>query len=282
MAVPKNILIVKANGEREAFDGLKLFSSLKKAGAADDVGNSILSHIEKEVRSGMSTHDIYKHAFSLLHKMQKPLAMKYSLRRSLMDLGPSGFPFEKFIAEVYKKKGYTALTDQIVKGYCTEHEVDVVAYNDARLIMIEAKFHNQLGIKSDLKVVLYVKARYDDLKQSTFVYGNKERKLDETLLITNTKFTYTAIKYAECQKMKIIGWNYPVKGNLVDMIEESGLHPLTSLTTLSVQNKRELMQKGIVSCSKIRDNYNALRELGLSEIEIKSVIDESNLICPVV
>lgn len=41
--------------------------------------------------------------------------------------------------------------------------------------MAEAKFHNELGIKSDLKVVLYVKARFDDLKENVYMYG-KERK----------------------------------------------------------------------------------------------------------
>ena len=99
--------------------------------------------------------------------------------------------------------------------------MDGVAWNEEKLIMVEAKFHNELGIKSDLKVALYVKARMDDLKGSVFNYGGKDRKLSEGWLVTNTKFSSTAIHYGVCQNLVMIGWNYPEKGNLQDMIEET-------------------------------------------------------------
>jgi len=100
------------------------------------------------------------------------------------------------------------------------HEVDVVAYNAKKLIMIEAKFHNELGTKSDLKVVLYIKARFDDLAENVFNYGGQNRKITDSWLVTNTKFSSTAIHYGVCKNLTMIGWNYPEKGNLQDMIEE--------------------------------------------------------------
>jgi hypothetical protein len=277
----KNADVIKANGEREAFDPFKTFTSLKNSGADDDVANKVVAHIQAEVKDGMTTHDIYKRAFALLHKNQRPLAVRYSLKRSLMDLGPSGFPFEKFVAEIFRKKGYHAVTDQIVQGHCTEHEVDVVAYDDKELVMCEAKFHNESGGRSDLKIALYVKARFDDLKEATFEYGDKERKLTRGILITNTKFTTTAIRYAECKGLEMIGWNYPKKGSLLRMIEDSGLHPVTCLTTLTGAQKKELMQDGMVLCSKVRENHTVLKKLGLNDEEIKGVVDETNLLCPV-
>ena len=78
-----------------------------------------------------------------------------------------------------------------------------------------------MGTKSDLKVALYVKARIDDLKQNVFNYGGKDRQLDEGWLVTNTKFSSTALHYGLCNNMTMIGWNYPEKGNLQDMIVES-------------------------------------------------------------
>ena len=134
--------------------------------------------MERELVDGITTKEIYHKAFELLHKEEKPIALKYSLKRAIMELGPSGFPFEKFVAEIFKFKGYTAETGKLVKGFCVEHEVDVVAWNKDKLIMCEAKFHNDPGMKSDLKVALYVKARFDDLRKMTYKYG-KERKLDE-------------------------------------------------------------------------------------------------------
>ena len=277
----KKIFITKTNGKQEEFDINKVAYSLKKVGASDKSIQNVLEHLEKQVHNGMSTHDIYKLAFSLLHDQERAPALRYSMRRSIMDLGPSGFPFEKFLGEVFKKKGFSILTDQVVRGRCVEHEVDVVAYNDEKLIMAEVKFHNELGVKSDLKVALYVKARMDDLKHAVFNYGGKERKLDEGWLITNTKFSAPAIQYAECEGLKMIGWNYPVGAGLETMIEKSDLHPLTVLTTLSQSHKKQLMDSGTVLCGSVRHDKSLLKPLGLSDAEIQSVVDETKLLCPV-
>ena len=79
-----------------------------------------------------------------------------------MSLARDGFPFEKFVARLFNVWGYDTITDQTVMGSCVDHEVDVVAWKGNDLAMVEAKFHNEFGLKSDSKVVLYVKARYDD------------------------------------------------------------------------------------------------------------------------
>lgn len=268
------IYVLKADGTKELFDVKKLERSLKKAGASSKTVNDILEHTEAHLKSEISTHDLYKHAFELLHKEDKPIALKYSLKRAIMELGPSGFPFEDFVAEIFRQKGFTAETGKIVRGFCVEHEVDVVAWNDQKLIMVEAKFHNELGIKSDLKIALYVKARFDDLRKMTFRYG-KERQLDEGWLVTNTKFTSTAIEYGSCQGgLRMIGWNYPPVGNLHDMILESKLHPLTCLLSLNGREKKYLLDKGIVLCKTILLNQDLLIELGFNSAKVQKVIDE--------
>lgn len=269
-----DIYVIKADGAREKFDVDKLKFSLKKAGVGEKVVADIVEHIKTELKDGMSTKDIYKHAFEVLHKEDRPHAVKYSLKKAILDLGPSGFPFEKFIAEIFKQKNFETLTGQMVKGFCVEHEIDVVAWNGEKLIMCEAKFHNEAGMKSDLKVALYVKARFDDLKKMTFKYG-KERSLDEGWLITNTKFSKTAIEYGSCQGgLVMIGWNYPPKGNLHDMILETKLHPITCLTSLNSREKKELLNNGVVLCKSIVSNPSTLAFIGLPASKIKKVIAE--------
>jgi hypothetical protein len=214
------MIITKASGHKEAFDPEKLKNSLVNSGADEAAATKVVEHIIHEVHDGMTTSDIYKHAFNVLEGMNKPAAHSYSLRRAVMHIGPTGFPFEKMISEIYKEKGYEVLTDQMVMGKCVGHEVDVVAWNNDELIMCEAKFHNELGTKSDVKVALYVKARFDDLIYNEFNYGGRMRKLDKGILITNTKFSSTAVQYGKCVGLHMIGWNYPEKGNLNQMILE--------------------------------------------------------------
>lgn len=268
------IIITKANGEKEIFDKDKLFHSLSNAGGAESVVRNIVDHISKEIREGMSTSEIYSHAFKLLREHSVPIAVKYSLRRAIGELGPDGFPFEKFVARVFNNWGYEALTDQAVMGSCVEHEIDVVAWKGNDLAMVEAKFHNEFGLKSDLKVVLYVKARYDDIEGKIFNYGGKEMRLTEKFIFTNTKFTDKAITYAKCSGLKLIGWNYPSRGNLHDIITDNRLQPITSLSTLSNQEKKELIQRGFILCSDIVDTSSVLNEIKPKE-EIGKIIYEA-------
>ncbi len=275
----RQVFIIKADGDREPFSDVKLRESLVRAGAPRDVVEKIVKHIAGEVEDGMTTSHIYQHAFGLLHKFERPIAARYSLRRAMVGFGPSGFPFEKFLTELFKKKGFEALTGQIVRGTCVEHEMDVVAWNDTKLIMVEAKFHNELGAKSDLKVALYVKARFDDLLNESFFYG-KRRPLDEGWLITNTKFSTNAIRYGICSNLKMIGWNYPEKGNLQDLIEDAGLHPLTCLTSLSNNEKQFLLNKGLVLCTAVKEP-GVLESVGLRRDKINNVLEEAKLLCDI-
>ena len=243
----KTILIKKADGSTELFEKLKLETSLKRAGASKPITQEIVKKITVELVNGMTTKEIYQQAFTLLKDKEKhPVAAKYSLKKAVFDLGPSGFPFEDFIAEIYKAMGYETSTDIILKGKCAEHEVDLLAVKKGKKYGAEIKFHNSQAIKTDLKVALYVYARFDDVI--------KNNGVDEGALITNTKFTKNAITYGECVGLKMISWNYPNKDNLYSLIEETGLHPITCLTTISEREKKRLIENKIVLCRTIKEN----------------------------
>lgn len=257
----------------------KLILSLRKAGASDSEANRIADHIQKELVNGIPTSEIYKHAFEILRQDAKPVAARYSMKRAIADLGPSGFPFEKLIAEIFKAKGYEAVTGQIIEGNCVEHEVDVVAWKGDKLSIIEAKFHNEPGLKSDLKVALYIRARFDDLKNSVHEYGGKKRKVTSFQLFTNTKFTDHAIRYAECQGLSLVGWNYPAEGNLEDLINEAKLHPLTSLLTLTQTEKKSLLDAGMILCKHLLEHKDKLADYGIEKGKIDTVIEEVINVC---
>jgi hypothetical protein len=272
---PSEVFIVKANGEKELFRPEKLEQSLTRSGANREAVETVVDGVMRRLRDGMPTGEIYRMAFTLLNKEKKvKTAFRYSLRRAVSELGPTGFTFEKFVAEIFKTQGYEAVTNQIVRGYCVDHEVDVVAWNEKELIMVEAKFHNDLGMKSDLKVALYIKARFEDLGKMTFdSYGGKGRKLTDGWLVTNTKFTQAAIEYGMCQNLKMVGWNFPPIANLHNMIEMANAVPITILTTISNMEKQNLIARGIVLCRQI-NNPEQLLHAGVNKSRIDKIMDE--------
>lgn len=273
--------VIKANGEKELFDYKKLENSLRKVNASDEIVSQIISEISVEAKTKevVTTQDIYRMAFSFLRKKQKPIAARYSLKKAVAMLGPTGFPFEQFVAELFKAEGYETVTDQIVEGKCVEHEVDVVAWKKEELIMTEAKFHTDFNLKSDLKIVLYVKARYDDIFGKEYLYGGQKRKLTEGWIVTNTKFSTTAIRYGQCQPaLKFIGWNYPYNNNLHDMIERHELIPLTALTSINTSEKKLFLSRGIILSKNLLD-VDILKGFNFDEKKIESIQEEVKGLC---
>jgi len=271
------ITITKEDGTKESFDPNKLHFTLGKAGAPKEVQDKIISRIESELTEGMSTRKIYRHAFTLLRKEVRPAAARYSMRRAVLAFGPTGFPFETFVGEIFKAKGYRVQTDQILKGACVEHEVDMIAQKEHECIAAELKFHNSLAIKTDIQVALYVEARFEDLKAGSV----KEQQFCVTtgMLVTNTKFTSQAIAYGECKKLLLIGWNYPREGNLHDLIAETRRHPITSLTTLSNSEKARLLTERVVLCQTLLERHDLLSSLNLSSGRADAVLQEAVTLC---
>lgn len=273
------IYIIKSTGDKEIFDYKKLENSLRKIGTDSELIKEIISEVSADLHDGMTTKEIYTKAYSILRKKRRPVALRYSLKKAVAQLGPTGFPFEKFIAEIFKANGYSAETNRLVKGKCVEHEIDIIAWKENELIMTEAKFHTDFNLKSDLKIALYVKARYDDIFGQKYTFGGKERQLTEGWIVTNTKFSQMAIQYGQCQpQLKFVGWNYPYNNNLHNMIEKHELIPLTALTTINQAEKNMLLAKGIVLSKSLLDE-SLLRDLNFDDNKIKSVQLEINDLC---
>ncbi len=270
-----HILITKADGELQPFDPGKIERSLERAGASSTVRARILARIMHELRYGMSTEDIYRKAFEMLKKEEQlPVAARYSMKRAVFALGPSGFPFEQFLSEVLRAHGWSTKTDVMLLGRCAPHEVDVLAEKNGKRVGIEVKFHNEPGGKTDIKDALYVYSRYEDLKKAPIASS----RVDEGWLVTNTVFTKNAIRYARCSGLPLIGWDYPQSRGLMTMIEEARVHPLTCLTTLSESEKKRLLENKIVLCKSVQSAH-ILHEYGVAPGKVPVVQDEAKRLC---
>lgn len=278
MPQSEQVTIVKADGSTEPFRIKKLEGSLRRSGASKNDISEVVTHISDELEEGMTTNEIYRHAFDVLKEIERPAAARYSLRRALFDLGPSGFPFEDFVAEAFREQGYRTRTGVMLSGKCGRHEMDVLAERAGERVGCELKFHNKVGIKTDMQVALYVHARFEDIDARARA-SKGGVPFSGKWLVTNTKFTRSAIHYAACAGMHAVGWNYPRKDNLQDLIERTGLHPMTCLTSLSNTDKRRLLDDKVVLCRTLRDDPEVLRRIGVKDKKIREVIEESRVLC---
>ncbi len=275
-----SILITKADGNTEYFKVEKLRRSLRRAGAAPDEINEIVADVSKTLHEGIQTQEIYRHAFSLLRSSKPPAAARYSLRRALFGLGPTGFPFEKFLARLFEEEGYTTSTGNVIKGKCAEHEIDVSAFKEDHSFIAEAKFHARPGIKSDLQVAMYSYARLLDLREVK-ICNQDVCGIKEFWLITNTKFTSTAEEYGKCVGLKLLSWSYPRTGNLHDLIQKHGIYPVTVLQSISSSQAETLINRGVILCKDIAQNKHLLRYLHLSRRKHEALLNEVKEICKV-
>lgn len=272
------MLVTKADGEVEHFKPVKLRASLRKAGANTNEIDSIVRTIELTAKDGIKTQEIYRLAFEALRESTDPVAAKYSLRRALFGLGPTGFPFEDFLARLFEEEGYKTKTRLTLRGKCAVHEIDVAGYKPDHSFVAEAKFHMRPGVKSDLQVALYSYARFLDLKSEAICKGDV-CGIVSLYIITNTKFTKAAIDYAKCSGLELMSWGYPKQHSLQDKVEEHALYPVTALSRLTNREKERLLTNGTILCKDILKNPDVLGANGVKNKTAYAVIDEARQLC---
>lgn len=257
----EELLVKKYDGSLVPFDRSRLLKSLIRSGGTHKTAEHITKAIELESYNGMTTKSIYRKASKLLSKHERGTGVKYRLKQAMMDFGPSGYPFEKFIAELFKQRGFEVEVGVMMQGWSVTHEVDVVAQNPDKYYVIECKFHNNQATKSDVKTAMYINSRVQDLLKVLKHSDAKGKKSYVGWIVTNTRFTKDAIKFGSDYGLNMLSWDYPEDGGLRDWIELEGLHPITSLSALNKKEKRELLNAGIVRCKQLYDDPNIMNDL---------------------
>ena len=271
--------ITKASGEKAEFDPQKLLRSLRRAGAGRDRADSIVRTVTRELREGMTTREIYQLAHRMLRKEGHSAAARYSLKQALLALGPSGFPFELFIARLLEADGYRVQTGLIRDGRCVAHEIDVLATDDSRVLLGECKYHHRQSLISDVKIPLYIHSRFRDLEAGFFSTPEWKDRNIEGWIFTNTRFTDDALQYGRCAGMHLISWDTPFDYSLRDWVDRTGLHPLTCLTTLTRREKEQLLENKIVLTKDLLADSRALEDLRLTPMRMKFALKEAEQLC---
>ncbi len=275
----KHPLIKKASGEMQPFSREKLEISLHRAGADAETVYEIAEEIEEWLSEGMTTGKIYSRAFGLLRAKKRSLAARYSLKKAIMELGPSGYPFEQFLGQVFKHEGFRVEVGQVVQGKCVMHEVDVIATNEHHQHLVECKYYNSRGKYADVKVPLYIRSRVNDIVAQRQTMPEFNGLKYHGWVATNTRFTSDALAFGECSGMHLLSWDYPLNNGLKDKIERLRLFPITALTRLTINEKRLLLDQDILLCSQLLENPESLDLLKLTGQIRRKVSEEAEELC---
>ncbi len=276
----ESVNLIKMSGEQEPFSEQKYRESLRRAGASEALIDQVLAEVHPQLREGMTTKELYKLTHQLLDKKAKHgTSGRYHIKQALIKLGPSGYPFEHYIGRLFKRQGYTVDVGIEVRGICVSHEVDVVGVKGDERLLVECKFHGRQGARSGVQVPLYVSARFEDVMEFCTKEPECQAAYTGCWIVSNTRFTTTAVQYAECRKLTVLSWDYPKGKGLASLIDEFDLHPITCLSKLPKKMISTLLKNGIVLCSDVVEKKEELVQLGVAENIIDDVVEEARAVC---
>jgi hypothetical protein len=241
------IFVVNSQGVMEAFSPKKVWRSARRAGANPQQAQKAVEEASRLVMEGMSTQDIYNIILGVLGKESPLVGMRLNLKRAIQSLGPTGFPFEQYVASLWRFYDYKIKAGVIWKGKCVLHEVDIEAEKNKEVQLIECKYRVQSGGRVDLHDLMASWGYFYDIG-----LAHPSARL-HPLIMTNTKFTSEAIAYGECMGLNMIGWRYPKDRGLEYIIESKKLYPVTILPSFKgylaevLKSKKILMVKDLLA-----------------------------------
>ena len=275
----KAINIIKYSGEVEAFNIEKLKRSLRHSKASEQLVLEIVDEVQKQLTEEMTTKRIYEIAYTILKQKSKSSSARYKLKKAIMEFGPTGYPFEKFVEKILDYEGFKTDVGVIMQGDCVTHEVDVTAVKENEHYLVECKFHSDQGRNCNVKIPLYIQSRFKDLEIKWLKNKDHSLKFHKGWVYTNTRFSTDAIQFGECVGLGLVSWDYPEQNSLKYKIDRSRLYPITALSLLSKQDKLNILNKGIVICREICDNPELLNDLEIATSKKKRILREANELC---
>ncbi|MBW6451296.1 MAG: hypothetical protein K0B02_01020 [DPANN group archaeon] len=267
------VMIQKSDGVVEALDIKKTRHSCIRAGATEQMADEIMKVVLSKINDGDSTKKIRTIIYDELHKREDTLAHRYDLKYALSRLDPTTSQFEKYITRLFSYFGYETKHSPVPKpmGHCTDHEIDVFMKNSEGIKFIECKHHFHYYRDTGLDVPMRVWARLQDL-QDGFKSGRKNSfNFKGAWVITNTKLSGYAIRYATCKKIEYLAWNQPKGNGLNDYIEKVKAYPLT-IVPLNDYDRVKLAAENIIDIKDfVAADPDKLLKSGISNAKSEKV-----------
>jgi Holliday junction resolvase len=269
------MLVKKYSGELVPFNSDSLRHSLTRSGANNEQVDKVYTQIKEKIYDGISTRELYQLAFEALKSHRNSYAARYSLKKALRELGPEGFYFEKWIARLFQEYGFKSITGQTVQGHAVSHEIDVVASRGNELLAIECKFRNDIDAKISVTTPMYFLSRFKDISDIAYHFFDQNKKFTQGWLITNAYLTSDSKDFGQYYGVNFISWDYPADNSIKKRVDKAVFYPVTCLTTLTDEQKKNLLQHQIILVKDIINNKEALKSLQLDPEKLQLVLEEA-------
>ena len=125
-------------------------------------------------------------------------------------------------------------------------------------------------------------ARFSDILSGPYFKKEKNKEI-KAIMVTNTKFTSRAKRYARCKGVELLGWHHPYNEGLEYLIEKERLYPITILPSLKKHLKDILISKQIMLAQDILelDVPAFVEKNNISAGVLEPLIKEANILLKV-
>jgi len=267
-------VVTKADGSQQQFSKDKIIRTAMRMGADRRRAFEVADRVESKLYNGIPTAKILQLIFLHMRRDKPAISHLYDLRKglSLMNSKPE---FETFIQILLAHNGFEVTPNQILPGRCAEHEVDAIATKDGVTYFVEAKHHYSYHALTGLDESRIARAILEDVAEG-YNLGRNQLKIDRALIVTNTKYSEQATRYANCRDILLVGWNSPPNLSVQSMIEEKNLYPLSCLKSLKREDRGRLVEAGILLIDQMtkEDPTNLAKKTGVPQHILEKIREE--------
>jgi hypothetical protein len=248
----KNLYVVNSRGEKEPFSFKKVYQSAKRVGASESLARKTTESVAKTVYPGIKTSEIFNEVKNLLQKENSRAAIKFSLKKAIQKLGPTGFPFEKYVGAIFESLGFKVKLNQFLWGRCLKYEIDFLAKKENLLYVGECKYRSLLEEgKVHSNIVLILFGKFFDLKEGIFskdynLPATSKVSAEDRRVMEGLESYLRGPLFKNLNIKPLLGWRYPKNKGLEYLIESQNLYPITILPSLKNYLAEILVSKKIM------------------------------------
>ncbi len=244
--------VIKADGTRQPYDRHKVMRTARNYGVPEEYIVEVAAEIDRHLYDGIRTREILRLIHTVARRYQPAVEDRTNVRRAIGLFRPKP-DFELYVQALLAGSGYEVGEGRILQGRCGEHEVDAIARKDGITYFVEVKHHHNHHRMTGLDEGRIARAIVEDVQEG-YKAGRNHFTVDKAMIVSNTKLSSHAKRYAACWDIKHIGWDNPAEENIASMVADKKLCPITLIKGVNTSMRKNLVHAGIVTVGHLLEH----------------------------